>query len=220
MLNASFLGQYYPPSTIVSFPTRKGKMEGTVRRLRKYDAEVTVKGSEGNSDSIWNVSYQLMKTVNQTVKPEITLQEIHTFAKNKFNDYGLDDWIFGFDLARVRAGQCNYRQKKITLSVSFCCFASKEEVLDTVLHEIAHALVGPGHQHNNKWKTMANIIGCKGEIYHTVDHSEDQWQTKCLNTECQNFRNKKVWKRKRLIKRVRNGKCPKCKEKLTWERII
>ncbi len=32
----------------------------------------------------------------------------------------------------------------------------------TILHEIAHALVGPGHGHDSVWRTQALKIGCTG----------------------------------------------------------
>ena len=40
---------------------------------------------------------------------------------------------------------------------------SDDEVLDTILHEIAHALVGPQHGHDAVWRAKAREIGCTGE---------------------------------------------------------
>ena len=207
-LSSEFAGQSYPPSTIVSFPTNKGKMQGEVRKLNKKDARVVV----GYNQTIWKVPYSILKIEKRTIQPQITLTEIEDFAYKKLREHGLLDWHFGFDLAQNRGGVCKYRSKVITLSVTYCCKASREEVLDTVLHEIAHAMVGPGHQHDNIWRKTALSIGCNGEVYHSINHGLDKWEGKCPCGQ--------VWRRKKLMKKVRNGKCPKCNEKITWAQII
>ena len=207
-LTAEFPGQYYPPTTIVTFPTNKGRMEGQVRKLNKGSARVTVSGDQ----SIWRVPYSILKIEKQTIQPEITLEEIEDFAYQKLMEYELLDWHFGFDLAQNRGGVCRYGRKEITLSVTYCLNASRDEVIDTVLHEIAHAMVGPGHQHDNVWRKAALKIGCNGEVCHSVDHGLDKWEGSCPCGQ--------QWRRKKLQKRVRNGTCPKCKEKITWREII
>lgn len=72
--------------------------------------------------------------------------------------HGLD-WEFGWDHARRRAGQANFTLRRITLSKHLTTLCSEEQVRQTVLHEIAHALVGPGHGHGAVWKRMAHRIG-------------------------------------------------------------
>ena len=208
MLNDSFPGQYYPPSTIVSFPTKKGKMTGKVQKLNQKTARVAV----GSNESIWKVPYGIMEIEDQPVRPEITLKEISEFAYKKLHDYELYDWIFGFDLAQNRGGVCNYTRKRITLSVTFCSVATKEVIFDTVLHEIAHALAGYKEAHGPKWKNIARSIGCKATVCHSIDHGLDRWKGYCPCGE--------TWKRKRLQKRIRSARCPKCKDKITWEAII
>jgi hypothetical protein len=38
-----------------------------------------------------------------------------------------------------------------------------EEIVDTILHEIAHALVGPRHGHDTVWKAKCTDIGARPE---------------------------------------------------------
>ena len=78
-------------------------------------------------------------------------------------------WRFEFDYAKCRAGQCNYRKKVISLSKVITELATEDQVRDTILHEIAHALVGPGHGHTHVWKYTARQIGCNGKRCH--DHA-------------------------------------------------
>jgi predicted SprT family Zn-dependent metalloprotease len=79
------------------------------------------------------------------------------------NDWGLiaKGWTFDFDLPCKRFGMCNYRRKRITLSKLLVCLNDEPEVTETILHEIAHAICGPHHGHNNYWRKIALAVGCK-----------------------------------------------------------
>lgn len=71
-------------------------------------------------------------------------------------------WKFDFDNAKRRFGCCNYRLKKITLSVFLTELNNFYDVKNTILHEIAHALC-PKQGHNHVWKSKAIEIGCDGQ---------------------------------------------------------
>ena len=57
-------------------------------------------------------------------------------------------YYFQFDNAKRRAGCCDYRRKRISLSGYFTEHNNKTEVMNTILHEVAHALAGAraGHE--------------------------------------------------------------------------
>jgi predicted SprT family Zn-dependent metalloprotease len=88
------------------------------------------------------------------------LDEARTLATHLFRKHGLDGWTFRFDHARRRFGCCRYGQKAITLSRSLALLNSEEQVRDTLLHEIAHALT-PGDGHGPGWKAMCARIGAR-----------------------------------------------------------
>lgn len=84
-------------------------------------------------------------------------------AKEKLKEHGLaaSGWRFVWDAARVRFGCCNYRKKVIQLSKPLVRLNDEERVMDTILHEVAHALT-PGQHHNRRWQLVAQEIGCNG----------------------------------------------------------
>lgn len=97
--------------------------------------------------------------------------------------YGLlqKGWKFTFDHAKVRAGVCRYRKKTISIAANLVENAPHEEVIDTIKHEIAHALVPPGNGHNEVWRQMALAIGCNGERCHSLQFSQHKYVQKCAN---------------------------------------
>lgn len=88
-----------------------------------------------------------------------TAQEL---ANQKITKHGLaaSGWRFEWDNAQRRRGCCDYARRKITLSRPITELLEDQHVLDTVLHEVAHALVGPGCGHGTTWRKAAKSIGC------------------------------------------------------------
>src|SRR5690606_5988298 len=97
------------------------------------------------------------------------------------DEHGLDAWTFAFDRARVRAGACHFRDRRITLSRAITEVQDEAEVRETVLHEVAHALVGPRHGHDAVWRRTARSIGATGERCYAVDQPvvPGRWQGRC-----------------------------------------
>ena len=100
---------------------------------------------------------------------------------NLIKNHGLVGWRVKLDHARRRAGQCDYNTKMISLSRHYVRNADAEHVRDTILHEIAHALVGPNHGHDAVWRQKAREIGCTATRCHNLNFSKARWQMKCPN---------------------------------------
>lgn len=86
-------------------------------------------------------------------------QHAQTLMKN----HGLKGWRFEFDDRKARLGACYYKERKITLSRYFMELVSKDEIHDTILHEIAHAIAGSSAGHGPAWKAVARQIGCNAQ---------------------------------------------------------
>jgi predicted SprT family Zn-dependent metalloprotease len=80
-------------------------------------------------------------------------------------------WHFKWDNALRRAGLCSYRRKVISLSRHYVALNidnNFSDVIDTILHEIAHAITGPGVHHGPKWKEVCCQIGASPDPYYDV----------------------------------------------------
>jgi len=96
----------------------------------------------------------------------IKLHKVKEFALQKMEEWGLieEGWSFVWDTRAVRRyGQCRYRQREIGVTKVLANLNTIEETKDVVLHEIAHALTGPGHGHDWAWKQKCVLVGARPE---------------------------------------------------------
>ncbi|MDZ8119663.1 SprT-like domain-containing protein [Pontiella agarivorans] len=109
------------------------------------------------------------------------MEQVQTLATTLLQQHGLYTWRFEFDRSTRRAGSCNYQEKIITLAFDHAANSSPAEIQDTLLHEIAHALVGRKHHHDAVWKAKAIEIGGSGERTHRLQFSTPRWSVTCEN---------------------------------------
>jgi predicted SprT family Zn-dependent metalloprotease len=104
-------------------------------------------------------------------------------ANQLMKEHGLyPQWSFQFTNAVRIFGSTNFNKRLIKLSRVLTEINDEEHVRDTILHEIAHALAGPGIGHGPTWKQIAIEIGCNGQrtfsskIVNTPQH---RWTGTC-----------------------------------------
>ncbi len=144
-----------------------------------------------------------------------------SLARGLMREHGLDGWVFKFDRAKRRFGQCNYRTWTISLSAPLVALNSEERVRNTILHEIAHALA-PGHHHDRVWQATARSIGCDGSRCYSSDAVEmpaGAWRGTCPSCG-------KHVERHRLTDKGRRAACRACckgrydaRFVFVWERV-
>lgn len=94
--------------------------------------------------------------------PVRTLDAIKEFALKKMAEHNLisQGWKFVYNARTVRRlGQCSWVKKEIELNVDHAKTSIMEQVVDTIMHEIAHALCSRGSGHGKEWKRMAYSVG-------------------------------------------------------------
>lgn len=67
-------------------------------------------------------------------------------------------WKFAYNKRTCHIGLCSYEKKTIFLSRQWAEFLGLERIIDTILHEIAHAMT-QGDGHGSKWKRACVMIG-------------------------------------------------------------
>src|SRR4051812_50225210 len=90
------------------------------------------------------------------------LEAASRLGRELLDEHGLADWRVVFDRAKRRAGVCRPGTRETGLSGPLTALHPESEVRDTLLHEIAHALVGPRHGHDEVWRATAGRIRCSG----------------------------------------------------------
>ena len=110
------------------------------------------------------------------------IKELEAIASQEMTKHGLDGWTFGLADTKRQLGVCKYRKKRIEIGEYYAQNSSTESVLDTLLHEIAHAIAGPKAGHGPAWKAVAIRLGATPRA---CDNSPEtvvkpgDWQATC-----------------------------------------
>src|SRR5262245_46995617 len=164
----------------VRFPYQGSVRHGTLARLNPTRALVI--GEDGKD---YRVPYALLTRGDNTEAPLTTPQTVSTLeavaqlARDLLAVHHLGNWSFQFDHGTKRAGCCHYATHVIALSQAFALHAPAQEIRDTLLHEIAHALVGQAHHHDAVWRAQALAMGCSGQRRHAVQFTPPRYIMKC-----------------------------------------
>lgn len=107
---------------------------------------------------------------------------IFDLAVTTLAQYGLLEkgWKVAWDNGKRRAGACHYGTRTISLSRHILPLASDEEIRETILHEVAHALM-PGHSHDAAWTAKLREMGGTGKRTHSMETPEGRYEVHCQN---------------------------------------
>lgn len=81
--------------------------------------------------------------------------------------------------AKRRLGACHYDIPAIKVSKPLAELNSLDTMRDVVLHEIAHAQVGPGHGHGEVWRRAARSLGALDRACQPATLPEAPWRLVC-----------------------------------------
>ena len=124
----------------------------------------------------------------------MNLHEAKKLAEELILTHKLYGWRFVFDGAKTRFGLCSYRNRTISLSRYLTLKREESFVRNTILHEIAHALVGCGNGHNSVWRNKALSIGCNGQRCGNDVSLKPSWVGTCpsCGVKVERFRRKNI----------------------------
>lgn len=122
-------------------------------------------------------------------------------------------WAFFWDNAKRRLGSCNHHRRIISMSKRLVEINDEIQVRDTILHEIAHALVDPAlPAHGTVWKIKAQSLGCSAErLAVGAVKVEPTWEAWCPGCPF-GFKIKRHRRNYKLMHRT-------CGKILKWRRI-
>lgn len=189
----------------VTFTYRRKTLEGILVRANPSRALVCVGTDE------FAVPYEKL-VIDESIARERQqrIESIHTLALQTMRNHGLKAWHFKFDRSTRRAGCCDYDNKLISISFDLVRSAAEEDIRDTILHEIAHALVGKKHNHDAVWKAKAIEIGGSGTRTHRLELAPPRYHVRCEN-HC--WMHTAQRRNRRLI-------CRKCGGKLVYSAYV
>ena len=110
------------------------------------------------------------------------LKELEAIANREMAKHGLRGWTFGLADTKRRLGVCKYRTKRIEIAAYYAANSPVESVLDTLMHEIAHALAGAAARHGPAWKVVAIRLGATPRSCATSEElvvTPGDWQATC-----------------------------------------
>ena len=131
---------------------------------------------------------------------------IFNLSKHGLLEHG---WRFNWHNKKVSLGTCSYNKKRIYLAEWYVELNDKDEVMDTILHEIAHALAyhrhgSAGRGHGKIWKSICREIGAKPERLHQGKLGRPKNHHKYVDTCCG------VTYRRHRLRKNATYSCPKC----------
>ncbi len=138
--------------------------------------------------------------------------DLLAYARQVLRQEQLHDWHVKWDQAKRRAGACHYQNKTLSFSQYLFATLPMQTMKEVVLHEVAHALAGPGHGHNQVWKAHAIRLGAPPEarLPSTVPQPPAPWVGTCQY--CGNQR--KLYSSPRRV-----SSCGNCSTTFSVERI-
>jgi len=87
--------------------------------------------------------------------------------RKHLDEHGLSEkgWNWRLGQSKRYSGLCWYKSKYIIISRHYleCPKVKKEDILNTIIHEVAHALTY-GHSHDEVWKAKAKELGWNGRM--------------------------------------------------------
>ena len=95
----------------------------------------------------------------------MNIVQVEKLANSLIQEHLGDEWKLRFTKSIKSFGQCCFNEKVIELARVLCELNEYKHVHNVILHEIAHALVGYEHKHDEVWTAKHKELGGDGIPY-------------------------------------------------------
>lgn len=116
----------------------------------------------------------------------MTKLEVMTLTRTLLRKQGVNDFIIGFNTNRTRLGVCKHHKRTIEYSELIFKHLERDEIVQTIIHEVAHAAVGPGFGHGPIWQrkyaAMGGTRGRTANLPQEVRHAISKYVIHCAVT--------------------------------------
>jgi len=102
----------------------------------------------------------------------MTRSEIIDEFNKLLDQFGLRDrgWTASINTRMTRTyGICRYGPRRVEVSWPIARLNGRAETMNTIAHEVAHAIAGPGAGHGPKWKDACALTGARPERCYSGD---------------------------------------------------
>lgn len=154
----------------------------------------------------------------------MNLERARTLAGDLIKSLVGTDWRFCFDANRRRFGACYHAEKTIKLSGPLVRCNDETRVLDTILHEVAHALT-PVPATGNMWDSPVGTFPDSKDMaarieYESTNGHTGAWRKKCLELggDGQACYTSKNTVNAPTVSYV--GTCPECHDQIKHKRAV
>lgn len=171
MTEADYLQTQFEIGDEVTFAASSGaRTTGTIEKFNRQTATVR------HAAQRWRVPYALLEPGGGQRRKgrRERLLDVAREARELMDKHGLDGWTFRFSAARQMIGLCKEQDRIIQLGRHHAANDPREQVTDTILHEIAHALAGAAVGHGPIWRNTAKRIGATPRASKASDPAHDQ----------------------------------------------
>ena len=97
------------------------------------------------------------KMNNLSSKESLRLELIKQMTLDLMKKHEVKNYKFRFGYSRTAAGSCTH--DTITIQLKHALKGNISKIRDTILHEIAHALLSIGVHHRIEWQNKARELG-------------------------------------------------------------
>jgi len=158
--------------------------------------------------------HKIFDVVTELGKDTVESNVINFLKKSNMNDTDAEAWTFSIESSHdvkkatkcsgLVYGYCSYREKKIVLNVDHVLLSSYAGIVDTLLHECAHAVAGELYKeygHGKMWRKVSTLFGSNPRATYKCDDKEllEKYKT--------SFKYKIVWLNKEKYSVTPVGEC-------------